>query len=461
MKRAFDGFDYARWLLRSATKHSAVGYAVAIAMMLGGYGMATQAAFGSHKTQNKLPWAIAALVLSAPALAVYRHAEERADWVKDGRSILRWSRAQWQEKLLEVPKDEELKALVSVPVTAEDVRFLTFQQLIHFPAMLLYGAQGSGKTTLAKAIGQARASAGHQVKVLDPHGDPAEWEPWKLVGAGMEYEAIQGELLDFQGAIERDYKAFAKGKRDFPHQTLIADEFTNWSGRLNSEVAIAFLKTCLTDIRKVGKHAIFVSHANTLEAGLAGAGGLAKLRDSGMVQLELFSEPRSDGKAHPTGYGSLKIPGKPAELVRIPNLSAPLQLPAAKLTPELESVVDDAIADVPTDPRKQLENLFNSEDGFNPAELRDKEKDELINEKRSDRKLSKPAQAILNKYQEKEMYGTWIDAKWVKNYAFRSKDLSNFSPEQIRGFLIELAASSVGSVEGEGAGLRWYYDPIE
>ncbi|HEY9627247.1 MAG TPA: hypothetical protein V6C84_08090 [Coleofasciculaceae cyanobacterium] len=73
--------------------------------------------------------------------------------------------------------------------------------------------------------------------------------------------------------------------------------------------------------------------------------------------------------------------------------------------------------------------------------------------------LSKPAQAILDKYQTKEMYGTWIDAKWVKNYVFYTLELKPFSVQQIRGFLQELAESGRGFVDGEDTALRWYFDP--
>jgi len=75
------------------------------------------------------------------------------------------------------------------------------------------------------------------------------------------------------------------------------------------------------------------------------------------------------------------------------------------------------------------------------------------------RSLSKPAQAILNKYQAKEMYGTWIDAKWVKNYVFYTVELKPFSSPQIREFLQELAESGRGLLDGEDATLRWYFDP--
>jgi hypothetical protein len=73
--------------------------------------------------------------------------------------------------------------------------------------------------------------------------------------------------------------------------------------------------------------------------------------------------------------------------------------------------------------------------------------------------LSPPARAILEKYVQKQMYGVWIDAKWVKNYVFYTKELKRFSSTQIRGFLKELASTGRGFLQGEGEAVCWYMEP--
>ncbi|MEP0914166.1 hypothetical protein NDI45_24985 [Leptolyngbya sp. GB1-A1] len=73
--------------------------------------------------------------------------------------------------------------------------------------------------------------------------------------------------------------------------------------------------------------------------------------------------------------------------------------------------------------------------------------------------LSKPAQIILSKVKNKNVQHEWLDAKWVKNYIFYTKELRQYSPDQIREFLHELAAAGKGVVEGEGRLLRWCFEP--
>ena len=73
--------------------------------------------------------------------------------------------------------------------------------------------------------------------------------------------------------------------------------------------------------------------------------------------------------------------------------------------------------------------------------------------------LSKPAQLILEKVKNKNVQHQWLDAKWVRNYVFYTKELRQFSPDQIRHFFHELAAAEKGVVEGKGAALRWCFEP--
>jgi hypothetical protein len=73
--------------------------------------------------------------------------------------------------------------------------------------------------------------------------------------------------------------------------------------------------------------------------------------------------------------------------------------------------------------------------------------------------LSKPAQIILDKVKSKNVQHEWLDAKWVKNYVFYTKELRQYSPDQIREFLHELAAAGEGAVEGEGGSLKWCFEP--
>ena len=145
---------------------------------------------------------------------------------------------------------------------------------------------------------------------------------------------------------------------------------------------------------------------------------------------------KTKGKINPTSDTQLGLKPTPNEA-----------LDDELIAPEILDSIDQAITESQTDYLKRMWQLE-----FQPTP-------KIETDYRQTKPLSSSAQSILDKYIEKDMYGTWINAKWVKNFAFRSKELSAFSSEQIRDFLIELAASSIGSVEGEGSDLRWFYDP--
>ena len=206
----------------------------------------------------------------------------------------------------------------NAPIQPVEPEVLDLDELTHYPAVIVFGPQGSGKTTLASAIALHRARHGHQIEVLDPHGSP--WD-FPVTGSGMDYEAIGERVRDILDELIQRYRQLGKGDTAFFPWTLICDEFTNWAHRIDAKLVLEFLRTCWTDIRKVRVMAIFISHTNTLEGGLAGAKGLAVLRDSGCVQIQLFAEiAPATGQARPTGQGKLYRPGMDPVDIVIPPL---------------------------------------------------------------------------------------------------------------------------------------------
>jgi len=251
-----DKIGYALWMVRSAAKQSAVSTASGISMMAIGWIMLCHAAFGVHKPEEKLPWSVAALALIAPSLSVIRYGEERNNWAIDGRAVFRWGRAQWQEKLVMPPKNDEMKAIAQLPAAPDEIPLLNLGQLLNASFVLIIGEQGSGKTTLAKMIGAERQSAGHAIQIVDPHGSAAEWGSWEIVGAGRNFSAINKFMKGFDEGITQDYEAYSQGERTFPHRTIIGDELTQWGDRCES--APAFITSSCSDIRKVNRHVILI-----------------------------------------------------------------------------------------------------------------------------------------------------------------------------------------------------------
>jgi hypothetical protein len=180
--------------------------------------------------------------------------------------------------------------------------------LAEYPSILIYGAQGAGKTSTAAWLIRERIALGHQVKVLDPHRGYGQWEGLECIGDGMDYEAINEELAAFTEQIKERYKERAKTPNyDPPKLTLVCDEFTQWAKKCSN--ASTFFEESLTDIRKINLHVLFVSHARTL-AGLGGSSGLAATRDAGLLELELEAQiDPVTKKASPKLLGWLKHPG--------------------------------------------------------------------------------------------------------------------------------------------------------
>ena len=201
---------------------------------------------------------------------------------------------------------------------ASEPEALDLNEAIHYPSIIVFGGQGSGKTTLAKAIAQIRASHGHRLQVLDPHG--SDW-PFPSVGGGMDYDAIEMAMLEYCGEVKQRYSDKHQGETTFAPYTLVAEEMTNYAYRLDKTTVIEYLRTAWCDTRKIKMGNIFVLHANTIEGGFGGAKGLAQLRNASCYQIELFPEidPQTT-EARPSGKGRLYRPGMPPVEIVVPLL---------------------------------------------------------------------------------------------------------------------------------------------
>jgi hypothetical protein len=283
------------------------------------YDAATAVQFDQQRQVRtlKLIMAIASLIATGGAYYALRFANERGHWENSGKQLLWKSLMDYGEVLLKPPSDKEMDSLsLTLPGS---MPMLAIDSLVNCPALIIYGGQGSGKTTLVKGIANRRSESGHQIVVLDPHGSPAHWGGFKLVGAGMKYEQLAIALDNFNKTVKRRYELFEQGETNFEHITYVCDEFTNWATRLPEETASEFLKSSLSDIRKVNVHVIYIAHSNTLEI-LGKSKGLATMRDSGAIQLQLFILSSSDGTSRPRGDGLITYIGQEPQAVQIPQL---------------------------------------------------------------------------------------------------------------------------------------------
>jgi hypothetical protein len=182
------------------------------------------------------------------------------------------------------------------------------------PVVAVVGPQGVGKSTFLQWLyGQIPGAA----IALDPHAAKGDHAGLVGVGAGMDYGAIEGAVAQIRALVEERYRARAKGTTSFPRLLVVVEELTNWADKVSS--AKALIKEALSDFRKAHVQLVLVSHGKT-NALMGGSEGLAALRQSGMLLLEISEK----------GKGTLTIPGERRRTlaVSIPLLqSQPIERP--------------------------------------------------------------------------------------------------------------------------------------
>lgn len=210
--------------------------------------------------------------------------------------------------------------------------------LIEYPALALVGPQGSGKTTLAQHLIRVKKAAGHDVVVLDPHYRKGEWEGCKVIGSGKNYKAIDTYLSEVFALIDARYREReTNGTDSFKPLTIVVEELTGWDGKV--ENAQEFIKASLSDFRKIGLKALFISHGdtNTLWGGGRGTRGL---RDSSLAFIKPQVKLTPMG-AKPLGKAQVCIPGSGSFTVDVPDFSvSPAQAPTPRQTSQGEIVED-------------------------------------------------------------------------------------------------------------------------
>lgn len=198
----------------------------------------------------------------------------------------------------------------------DDTPVLNLALFDQYPTCLIWGGHGSGKTTTVRAILSRRARLGHKIAVLNPHAKRSDWEGYKLVGGGMDYGAIAGEMEAFSREVHHRYKRINECD-EFAPVTFVCEEFTNWAARIG-EQAGELLTTSMSDTRKVDMSVIYVAHDRTLSI-LGNTKGISKMRDASLLELELVTKiDEVTGKAVSAGYGYLKLPSQKPYKVRVP-----------------------------------------------------------------------------------------------------------------------------------------------
>ena len=233
-------------------------------------------------------------------------------------------------------------------VTSDDSDCLpgaSMPDLSNYPAVLLLGPQGSGKTFAAEQEVVKRREAGHRIIAIDPHAGFNSWKGAEVIGAGMDYEAIDAQLAWLAAEIKKRYKQIRNEPNpQFQPLTIVCDEFTNWGSRCKSSAD--FFQAALSDVRKAQCFILLISHARTL-AGLGKAAGFADSRDAGLLEIEFLVNLDANGKASPKYQALVKLPGT--------ALSDRFAVSIAKIEPNLSN--SEPSDKVSTDCTGNLRNL--------------------------------------------------------------------------------------------------------
>jgi hypothetical protein len=278
--------------------------------------------------------------------------------------------------LAPIPQVETASLLADQPVAtvepkAEPAKPLSdYFELFRYRPLLIWGPQGSGKSTIARQLVRLKRQQGQTVFVVNPHGSPVEWDGAEVVGQGRDYMKINGFLKTYLGEITERYKTFADSgltEQQFLEQLVtqnkvlspICEEMSGWFHNLDKDLLGAFSLAALSESRKVAMAPVFIAHDRALD--FVGLKRGANLRDSGLVELELLAPDHhpETGLLCSSGRGILRIPGGAAFNVHFDNfdaanepiptanpadLSAVFSLPAEATEPTESPAIDENAA---------------------------------------------------------------------------------------------------------------------
>jgi GTPase SAR1 family protein len=212
--------------------------------------------------------------------------------------------------------------------------------LINPSVLLIYGADGSGKTSLAVELIKRRNAQGHQCIALDPHGEPDKWPDCEVIGHGLAFDKVEQAIDKLQIVIKDRYEQIGTGEVkpcQFPPITFVCEELTDWSGSVsNADLLIRKAG----NYRKVNVCLLLVSHGDKLSQ-IGAPKGFANVADNVLTKLQLFSKPSPSGKPVPAMKGTLTRPSGKPEQVIVPKFDTTVKVPqksAQTFTEELPKV---------------------------------------------------------------------------------------------------------------------------
>jgi hypothetical protein len=211
-------------------------------------------------------------------------------------------------------------------------------RLIAPSVLLVFGGDGSGKTSMALELLRRRQRAGHQTIALDPHANPNKWPGCEVVGGGLDFYKIEAAIDSLMQIRKHRYQQIRTGEVapcGFPPITFVMEEMTDWKASVSN---VDLLINKAGDYRKANIHLLMVSHGDTM--GQIGApDGSNEIIKNCFTKLRLFSKPGADGRPIPAMKGEVQYPLQQWESVQVPRF-APQAIETQPQTPETFAVTE-------------------------------------------------------------------------------------------------------------------------
>lgn len=187
-----------------------------------------------------------------------------------------------------------------------------------YAPLAVIGPQGSGKSTILRLVADLKKQAGHQVKILNPHAMPADWQGYEVIGGGHNFDEVNAFLEWYPGELKSRYAEGYKsglGADEFRDKlaaegralSIICDEISNWVGSVDPELHHGFVLSSIAESRKVVLPPVFGLHGDKLhDYGLKQG---ADRKDAALVKL-LLDEGQPDpatGQIIAAGTGTIRL----------------------------------------------------------------------------------------------------------------------------------------------------------
>lgn len=169
-------------------------------------------------------------------------------------------------------------------------------ELVSSGVILLYGRQGSGKTSKKKWLIKYGLEQGWDVRVCNLHAAFGQYRPLKTYGGGENTREIEDGINEFLDIVGTRYKAIGSQPNYDPYKErrviLACDEMSFWANTIEPDVMERFWKTAIGDLRKANCGIIMAAHGNTLNnLGGKALAGRSKSVNELFTELHCYSRP--------------------------------------------------------------------------------------------------------------------------------------------------------------------------